>query len=149
MFHESDLTADLISNWRWLLGGSARLLGWTSSGDLLIVDTKGVVTRVDTGGGDLEPCASSIGEFYRGLEDHGLSEGILLLSVVREFEARYGPLGPAECLGFITLPVFGGAYSIENRRRVPIAEHASFTGDVHRQIRDLPDGAQVSFKVIA
>jgi len=148
MFHESDSTADLIGNWRWLLGGSARLLGWASSGDLFIVDAKGVVTRIDTGSGDLEPCASSVGEFYRGLEDHTRAEGLLLLPVVREFEARHAQLGPGECLGFTMLPVFGGVYSVDNRCRLAVAEHASFTGDVHHQIRDLRDGEQVAVKVI-
>jgi hypothetical protein len=148
MFHKSDSTADLINEWRWLVGGSVRLLGWASSGDLFDVDAKGVVTRVDTGSGELERCALSIGEFYLGLEDRERAESLLLLPVVREFKAHHGQLRPGECLGFATLPVFGGRYSVENRRRLTVTEHASFTGDVHRQIRDLPDGEQVSIKVI-
>lgn len=148
MFHKSDSPVDLIRDWRWLLGGSVRLIGWASSGDLFIVDAKGAVMRLDTGSGELEPCASSIGEFYRALEDRGRAADLLLLPVVHEFESRHGNLGPDECLGFTALPVFGGVYSVGNRRRVTVAEHASFTGDIHRQIRDLPDGEEVSVKVI-
>ena len=148
MFHDSDSNVDLLAEWRWLVGGRARLLGWASSGDLFIVNSKGAVLRLDTGSGDLEACASSVDEFFRALEDRRHAEELLLLPVVREFEARHGELGLEECLGFATLPVFGGVYSVENRRRLRVAEHAAFTGDVHRQIRELPDGAQVSVNVI-
>jgi hypothetical protein len=148
MFHESDSTADLLEGWRWLLGGTARLLGWAESGDLFVIDAKGVVLHLDTGSGDLEPCASSVPEFYRELENGESTERLLLLPVVREFAVRHGRFRPGECLGFTTLPVFGGDYSVENRFRLSVAEHAAFTGDVHRQIRDLPDGAQVSARVI-
>jgi hypothetical protein len=44
--------------------------------------------------------------------------------------------------------VFGGAYTADNRYSIRIAEHASFTGDLHRQIRDLPDGTVVKRRVV-
>jgi hypothetical protein len=44
--------------------------------------------------------------------------------------------------------VLGGSYSVENRYAISIAEHASFSGDLHRQIRDLPDGTAVRVKVV-
>ena len=148
MYHAADGSADLLAEWRWLLGAEARLLGWASSGDLFVTDARGAVSRLDTEGGALEPVSGSADEFRRALEDPGRAEDLLLGSVVREFEARHGPLGPGDCLGFRTLPVFGGAYTSENRVRLPIAEHAAVTGDVHRQVRDLPDGARVSIKIV-
>lgn len=148
MLHEPDNSSDLLAEWCWLLRPTATLASWSSSGDLFVATPGGAIARLDTGGGDLELVAASRDEFRRALEDPEQAENLLLLPVVRDFEASEGRLGAGECLGFRTLPVFGGAYTVENRVRRSIAEHAGFTGDVHRQIRDLLDGAQVRLKVI-
>jgi len=70
------------------------------------------------------------------------------LLVVRVFEARHGALGASECAGFTTLPILGSSYAAENRYRLPVTEHASLTGDVHRQLRDLPDGTAVRIRIV-
>jgi hypothetical protein len=148
MFYEAQGATDLLAPWRWLLGGHPRLLGWSSSGDLFVTDAPGAVFRLDTGGGELELVAASPNDFRHGLQSPEHAEDQLLLSVVRQFEARHGPLRPNECLGFTTLPILGGTYTIENRFRLSVAEHVAVTGDLHRQLRDLPDGTQVSIKIV-
>ena len=149
MFHHATpATPDLLAEWRWLLGGIPRLLGWSSSGDLFYVDERARACRLDTGSGDMEVIADSRTEFDSLLADGSRIDDLLLLPVVREFESAHGPLPEASCLGFTTLPVLGGSYSVENRYVISIAEHAAFTGDVHRQIRDLPDGTAIRLKVV-
>jgi hypothetical protein len=148
VFHETNQSLDLLAEWRWLLGGLPKLLGWSSSGDLFVVDTDGVVSRLDTGSGDLESVAATKDEFYRALQVTTKAEDMLMLSVVREFNQREGPLGPEECLGFTTLPILGGSYTIANRYRLRIAEHAAMTGGVHRQARELSDGTPVRINIV-
>jgi len=148
MFHLAESSLDLLTEWRWLLGGHARLVGWSSSGDLFVADARGAVSRLDTGVGDLELVAASGDEFRRVLSDTERAQDLLLLSVVQEFEQHHGALRPGECLGFTTLPILGGAYTVENRFRLAVAEHAAVTGDMHRQLRDFPDGTRVSIKII-
>jgi hypothetical protein len=49
----------------------------------------------------------------------------------------------------LALPgVLGGEYDISNIRTVPQIEQIRFTGDIRRQIEELPDGAQIKLKVI-
>jgi hypothetical protein len=148
MIHSPESSSDLLAEWRWLLGGHVRLAGWSSSGDLFVTDARGSVSRLDTGAGELELVAASGTEFQRMLSDPARADDLLLLSVVHEFEQRHGALRPGECLGFTTLPILGGAYTIENRFRLRVAEHAAVSGDLHRQLRDLPDGTSVSIKII-
>ena len=149
MFHQnSSSTPDLLADWRWLLGGRPRLTGWSSAGDLFYFDEATRVCRLDTGSGEFVLIADSISDFNSQLDDPVKAEELLLLPVVRAFEAAHGPLPEGRCLGFTTLPVFGGAYSIENRYSISVIEHASFTGDLHRQIRDLPDGTAIRLKVV-
>ena len=70
------------------------------------------------------------------------------LPVVRIFEARHGALGASECLGFTTLPILGGSQAAENRYRLPVTEHASLTGHLHRQLRDPPAGTAVRIRIV-
>jgi hypothetical protein len=148
MFHEADGSDDLLANWRWLLGAHDHLLGWSSSGDLFVSDRRHAVSRLDIGAGTLEPVAPSVEALHLALEDPRKAEDLLLLSVVRHFEQQHGILRAGECLGFTMLPVFGGTYTVENRSRLLMREYAAFTGDIHSQIRDSPDGSRVSIKIV-
>jgi hypothetical protein len=142
------LSLDLLADWRWLLGGLPHLCGWASSGDLFYSDDRGRVWRLDTGAGETNLVAESSDSFEEMLLDPSCAEALLLLPVLRAFEMTNGPLSAGHCLGFTTLPVFGGAYTADNRYAISVVGHASFTGDMHRQIRDLPDGAVIRLKVI-
>jgi hypothetical protein len=52
-------------------------------------------------------------------------------------------LDSGRCFSYRHLPVLGGSYGIENRVSFPIREHFGAWGSIHRQIKDLPDGARV------
>jgi hypothetical protein len=141
-------TPDLLAAWRWLVGGRPRLHGWSVAGDLFYIGDGSLVWRLDLGAGEAEAVADSAADFATQLAAPAAAAELLLLPVVVAFEAAQGPLAIGQCLGFRTLPVFGGAYTVENRYAVAVGQHAAFTGDVHRQIRDLPDGAQVALRVV-
>ena len=148
MFFETSATAaDLLAEWRWLIGGHPIQLGWSLSGDLFFTDAQGRVCRLDTGSGDVESVAESHSAFYQQLTDPVRADEILLTNVVQSYEAQHGELSEGRCLGFIVLPALGGTYSGENRRPTNIVEHAGFTGDVFRQMRDMRDGTKVRFQI--
>ena len=141
-------TSDLLAEWRWLLGGLPRLIAWSSAGDLFYVDDRAHVWRLDTGVGEAEVVAESTAAFEQLVSDPDMADELLLLPVVCAFEAERGPLPAGHCLGFTTLPVLGGGNGAENRYSAPITEHAALTGDLHRQIRDLPDGTAIRVEVV-
>ena len=148
MYHPAEDQQQLLASWRWLLGGRPTLLGWSSSGDLFVAQPTGIVQRIDTAYGALEPVAESRAEFDQVLEDPEVVWELCLMPVVRQFEDEHGPLLDDECLGFITLPILGGTYAADNRCRVSIGEHAAFTGDLHSRLRDLPDGSPVRLRIV-
>ena len=148
LYPASSVTVDLLSAWRWLLGGRPRLHSWSAAGDLFYSDERGQVWQLDLGAGDAECVAESSAAFEQSLRDPDTADERLLLPVVREFEQVHGPLGPHRCLSFTTLPVFGGSYGIDNRYALAVVQHAAYTGDIHRQIRDLPDGTAIRLKVV-
>jgi len=46
------------------------------------------------------------------------------------------------------LPIIGGDYSVDNFEPMDIEVHFSFTGQIHKQIKDLPSGTKVEFKIV-
>jgi hypothetical protein len=56
-------------------------------------------------------------------------------------------LEPGQCYSFVTPPILGGEYSVENTMVVPITEHLGLYGSYHEQLRDVPDGSKVVIKV--
>jgi hypothetical protein len=149
MFHEaSESDQQLLAEWRWLLGGLPRLAAWSSGGDLFIAYPDGSVALLDPGAGDLQRIADSLADLRNQLEDERRSKVLLQTRVVEAFEAKHGLLPSGRCLSYTTLPIFGGEYTIDNRFALTIKEHAGLTGDIHRQIRDFPEGTKVQVKTV-
>lgn len=139
---------DALASWRWKVGEASEVVALSLSGDIFYKDSSNHVHWLDTGAGTTERVASSQSEFWAILANPGRAAELLLQPVVEAFLRASGPIPPGKCLGYRTLPVFGGDYSGANRVLFPASEHFMFTGEVHQQIRDLPDGSQVKFSVV-
>jgi hypothetical protein len=138
---------DLLSEWRWLVGGMPSVLGWSKGGDLFLADRDGAIHLLDPGAGTVERIADSQSHFETQLSDANNADDLLQADIVSAFESMHGPLPAGRCLSYTMLPVLGGTYTLENRYPLSIREHAGVTGDMHRQIRDLPDGTEVEVRV--
>ena len=137
-----------LADWRWLIGPSARPLYVTAAGDVILIEDDGRVLLLDTGGGAVEPLAESQEGFERALSDSSHLDDWLSASLAGRLRQRGVTLDPGQCYGYAVLPVFAeGSYGPDNRRVLSALEHLSFTADVHKQIRDLPDGATIRFDV--
>jgi hypothetical protein len=69
--------------------------------------------------------------------------------LVDELVARGQVLEPGQAYAFVRLPIFReGTYTADNLRPVNAKEHFGLTGRIHKQIHDLPDGAQVNIKLV-
>ena len=62
-------------------------------------------------------------------------------------EPALGPLEEGQCYGFRVWPVLGGAYEVENMVIKSMLEWLAVSGDVGRQIKDLPSGTQIRLDV--
>jgi hypothetical protein len=56
-------------------------------------------------------------------------------------------LQEGECYSYLTLPMLGGKYEPDNFTVYPVAHHLRIWGPIHEQLRGLPDGATIEFKV--
>ena len=140
--------SDALASWRWKVGDSSQIVALSLSGDIFFKDVSGSVHWLDTGAGTTELIASSESEFWSVLADPARAADLLLQHVVESFLQAHGPFPPSKCLGYRTLPILGGDYAGANRVLMPALEHFAFTGDVHQQIKDLPDGTHIEFTVV-
>ena len=148
LIRELPQAKDLLAEWRWKIGGGPRTVVLSRSGDAFVAKQDGTVDWLDCGAGTCEQVAGSLDEFWQLLETPTRSRELLLTPVIEEFISRHGPFPPATCLGFTTLPILGGSYALDNRFLISATEHLAGTGDLNRQIRDIPDGTAVRIKIV-
>jgi hypothetical protein len=88
---------------------------------------------------NMEQWAREILSDFEFLTGHGLAH---------EWQALHGPI-PSGCRLVPKVPfVLGGEFCIENLSALDSVKGMLFRADIARQIRDLPDGAEVELKVI-
>lgn len=119
-------------------------VGMTIFGDWFFEAWDGRVYFLDLVSGALEEIAESRSEFLdrRGLPanlDRWYMADLALLCLENGLVPAEG-----QCLGFKVPPVLGGELDLENIEVCGLAVHQSLMGQLHRQVKDLPDGAVIS-----
>lgn len=106
----------------------------------------GGIWSFDAETGGLETCGKTLEEWAeRILEDYQLLTGHPLL---HQWHVRNGALPNGQRLLPKVPFVLGGEYVLENLRAIAAISGMKTRGNLARQIRDLPDGAQVQFRII-
>jgi hypothetical protein len=141
-------TAAMLEHWRWLVPEKHRPLFATALGDLFLADPDGGVLWLDVGSGELQPVAADTAKFERAAADPDNSSLWFGELLVDQLRAAGTVLGRGECYCYLTLPMLGGEYEPGNFRVYDVVTHFRVWGPIHEQLRDLPDGAQVEFKVV-
>lgn len=140
--------ATFISEWGWLLPESITPLLFSRFGDVFYEDSEGRIYWLNTGTAEISLIAPTAMEF-RDLLGTDLANEWFLSPVVDRLHTAGKIPGPDQCYTFIVLPIFSEAsYDVTNFAVVPVIEHFVYTGSVHRQMRDLPDGTKVNIKVV-
>ena len=80
--------------------------------------------------------------------DQEFLEDWYMQALVENAQEHLGPLADGRKYCLVIPSILGGEYDISNIKTVPLVELISFSGDLAKQIKDLPDGAQVKLKVV-
>lgn len=145
----ADLDCDrLLSDWRWLVPASLRPFALTMFGDWFFEDSAGRVVFLDTVGAELSEIAPSRQAFFTERTkpenlDQWFMAGLALLC----WENGLRP-GPGQCLSFKIPPVLSGPLEFDNIEVSDLMVHESLSGQIHRGVRDLPDGTQIERFVV-
>ncbi len=144
-FEHLDRSA-LIEDWSWLVGSSLPIL-ITSLGDAFLENESGEIFWLITGSAELEKVAESYEEFQEKLHDDALVYDWFLVSIVAKLKEQGTALEPGKLYGFKQLPILGGKYEVENFELTDIEVYFAMTGQMNFQIKDLPEGTKINFKV--
>lgn len=134
----------LLSEWRWLIGPRKQPILVAAIGDAYVQDPDdGSVHLLDVGGGSLEQIAASVDEFRELLGDREFVTDSFVPSTIVALRNGGKVLSPGQVYSYIQPPVLGGAYSTENLESTDVSVHFSLLGQIHRQVKDLPDGTPI------
>ena len=135
-----------LSLWASILPENPRILRTNLFGDAFIVDEDGYVHILERSGCFAERIAESEEAFWRRVNND--EQNWLMTQLADDCHSSGLILGEGQCYAFTVPPVLGGEYAPQNVWVAPWNEWFSVTGDLFAQVKDLPDGATVSFKVV-
>jgi hypothetical protein len=133
----------LIENWNWLIGNDKTPIIISSIGDLFFEDRNEKYYWLNVGEGIIEKVAEGKTEFIAKLNDNEIVSEWFLVELVAELKKRGLELTQNKLYGYKILPVLGGEYEPENFELTDIEVHFELSGQIHKQIKDLPDGENV------
>lgn len=110
-----------------------------------MADGNGEVHLLDRGGCTVERIAASAESFWARIPED--KAGWQLRILADNCRKTGKVLAADQCYAFITLPVLGGEYTVDNVWVATCREWFSLTADMFKQIEKLPDGAAVSLKI--
>lgn len=143
---DDEAVQTLRASWAWLLGDDWSPILFSIWGDVFIQRPDGVAW-VNTGTADVTIVAADQDEFREKLMGEAREDWFLprLVGLLHEQGKRPAP---GECFTYAIYPIFAeGKYVPENFNSAPAADHFGASGSIHRQIRDLEDGAKVRLTV--
>jgi len=117
-------------------------------GDVFAVYEDGSVHMLDVGRGTVTRFADDREDFATKIDEEDNADDWLLVSLVDQCVAAGLTLKQDQCYSYTIPPIFKQSkYEVENVYPLSLAEHYSVLADMHRQIKDLPDGSRVKVVV--
>jgi len=144
------LAAEIAAAWQWLMPGRWTPFLCSMIGGIFAEDEDGGIYWLESGTGLVERIAADREAFDAVVKSDpdGVDEWFLPPLVEQLHEAGKRP-GPGECYAFTILPVFAeGKYEIGNMNVVPVREQLICAATIHEQIKNVPDGGKVQFKIV-
>jgi hypothetical protein len=138
----------LLLEWKWLVFGEVSLLAVNPFGDLFLQDTHGRVHRLDVTSGTISVVATSTSEFREAARDSGKKRDWFLDELAEQAKRKGCNPGKGQCVGGKIPFVFAqSANAPDNLYVADIYEYVSLMGDLHGQMKNVPDGGQVRIRI--
>jgi hypothetical protein len=135
----------VLGDWSWLIGNSKLPILLLASGDAFVQDTDtGAVHFLDVGAGALSEVAVSFDEFKSLLSDKEFVLNYFAVEMLADIRHSGCLLNPGQIYSFKIPPVLGGEYVLSNVEPSDIAVHYSIAGQIHEQVRNLPEGTPIT-----
>jgi hypothetical protein len=138
----------LLESWNWLIGNDKTPILVSSIGDIFLEDKNEKCYWLNVGEGIIEKVAENKTEFKEKLNNNEIVSEWFLVELVAELKKAGIELTENNLYGYKKLPVLGGEYEPENFELTDIEVHFELSGQIHKQIKDLPNGTKINNFVI-
>ena len=135
-------------SWGWVGLEPEEVVGENDFGNLIIRDVNGKYWRLSPEDVYCRVVAQDRAELDKLSNDQEFLADWYMSDLVDQARKKLGSLQPGRKYHLAIPGVLGGSYSEENIRTVPQFEQIRFSGDIARQIHELPDGSQIQLKVV-
>ena len=129
----------LLDDWSWAMPEPLRPVLITAMGDAFAQGQSGAVYFVDMVEGKITPVAEDGASFQALLTDNEFVTDHLFPARIVELRSAEKNLEPGQVYSHKQLLVLGGNDEVENVEATDVSVHISIHGQVHRQVKDLPD----------
>jgi hypothetical protein len=148
MRHHMNLVDEIRQSWGWVGIEPIEVVGENDFGNLIIKDEDGKYWRLCPEDCYCEVIANNRSELDQLSTDQEFLHDWYMSALVSLANDKCGPLteGRKYCLKIFG--VLGGDYGADNLATAPQVEIVRFSGDIGRQIKDLPVGSQVKLRVV-
>src|ERR1051326_799256 len=148
-FDISEISSErLLHEWKWLGPGECKIVAVNPFGDLFLEDDKGRVHWLDVTAGTMSALALLASQFQEASKGTASRKRWFLEELAERAEQKRFRPGRGQCVGYRIPSVFKeSSNAVENMYVADLYEYVSFMGDIHRQIRDVPDGGNVRIRI--
>ena len=142
------IVEEIKEAWGWVGIDPVEVVGENDFGNLMIKDVEGKYWRLCPEDVYCEVVAENRKELDALSTDHEFLEDWYMKALVEVAKDTLGPLEEGRKYYLVIPGALGGEYVISNIKTAPLVEIIRYSGDVGKQIKDLPDGAQIKLRVI-
>ena len=140
---------EIKNAWSWIGIEPISVVGENDFGNLMIEDSAGRYWRLCPEDVYCEVVATTREELDKLSSNQEFLNDWYMESLVDQAKENLGPLDEGYKYHLVIPGALGGAYDISNIAKAPLLELIRFSGDIARQIKDLPDGAtNIELKVV-
>jgi hypothetical protein len=134
-------------NWTWLLPGGFRVWIVNRFGEAFVSLPDGSIARFSPVDGTFEALATNRDEFIARVDDNDNFNNWFLAPLVDQLVLAGKTLNRDECYNFITLPILGGQFELNNISVLKLSDMYLALGPLHFQLKDVADGTEIQFRI--
>ena len=143
-----EVISDIREAWGWLGVVPTKLVDSNKFGDIIFNDAEARYWRLCPEELVCSQIADSAHAYSSLRQEAEFSRDWTMEDLVSAAESLYGVQPPGRCFCLKLPGPLGGHYRIENIGTITRSELVRFSGEVAKQIKDLPDGAQIQFRFV-
>ena len=148
MTNSESIIETITESWGWTGIQPEAVIAENDFGNLIIKDKHGKYWRLCPEDVYCKVIASSDHGYEALIADSDFMADWSMDALVERARSKLGELSEGRKYHFVVPGVLGGEYEISKIKTAPLHEIIGISGDIGKQIEEVPDGAQIKLNVV-